>query len=92
MKAFFITEEEFEDLVRNIRDAGQRIAYGYGADIRLSEKEFAAKLAEGIGSRPINIDDVTIGLIESPCKFYPMDSIIGFSQKDGQLRGVFIKD
>jgi hypothetical protein len=90
MKAFFITEEEFENLVRNIRNAGQR--FDYGADFRLSEKEFAAELAKGIECRPINIDDVTVGLIESPCKFYPKDNIIGFSQKDGQLRGVFIKD
>jgi len=90
MKAFFITEEEFENLVRNIRDAGHRFAYG--ADLRLSEKEFAAMLAEGIESQPINIDDVTIGLIESPCKFFPIDNIIGFSQKDGRLRGVFVKE
>ena len=90
MKAFFITEEEFENLVRNIRKDGQR--FEYGADFRHSEKEVAAKLAEEIGSQPINIDDVTIGLIESPCRFYPIDNIIGFSQKDGRLRGVFVKE
>ena len=49
-------------------------------------------IAEDLKVLPVELDDVAVTEITSACRYYPKEHIVGFTQKDGELKGVFIKE
>lgn len=90
MKAYFLTETQIAGIIRHTRDE----SYKYNERLYVSnDSDLAKQITEAIdGITPIEIDDVTIREIDVPCKFYPMANIVGLSQNEGYLKGVFVKE
>lgn len=88
MKGLFFTEEQLVELARRL-DQLREDAYGYR---RYTDEELANKIFEAMHSEPFEINDISISEVNVPCKYYVRSNIVGFVQKDGILRGVFIKE
>ena len=88
MKGFFLTEEVASILVGNIREvlSDPRIA------LHQSNQEIAKDFMRQAAGEPIEINDITISEVNTPCKYYLKSNIVGFVLKRGFLMGVFIKE
>lgn len=88
MKGYFITEETMRILVRNLRKA---LLDPPGMSAQ-SDEEIAKDIIRQASGEPIEINDVSISEVNTPCKYYLKTNIVGFAQKNGFLMGVFIKE
>lgn len=86
MKGLFLTKEQLVELARSLL---REDTYGYR---RYTDEELANKIFEAMHSEPFEINDISISEVNVPCKYYVRSNIVGFVQKDGILRGVFIKE
>lgn len=88
MKAYFLTEEQIHRLI--ISGTNAALAYLDGTSDRKDIKEITdEKLREyNIVPNEISPGNCTLDV---PCRFVPIVEILGFAQRGGVLKGVFIK-
>lgn len=87
MKGYFITEDVMRVLVHNIREAM--------SDFRMasqSDGEVAKEIIRQASGEPIEVNDISISEVNTPCRYYLKSNIVGFAQKNGHIMGVFIKE
>lgn len=87
MKGYIMSEESIRDLVSNVRSAmsDYRVA-------RMRDEEIAKDIIAQMSGELIELNDISVSEVNVPCKYYVRTNIVGFVQKDGILRGVFIKE
>ena len=91
MKGYFISEEMLFNLVRNLRD-DLRNPYRAGSGARVSDEEIVKDILRESKTEPIEINDITVSMVNTPCKYYLKSNIVGFTQESGRLLGVFITE
>jgi hypothetical protein len=84
MKAYFLNKEQITALIEYGRS--ERSNY------YVSSGDLVKDVAEDLKVLPIELDEATVAEITSACRYYPKEYIVGFTQKDGELKGVFIKE
>ena len=87
MKGYFMSEELLRDLVSNVRRtmSDSRV-------VRMTNEEIAKDIIAQMSGEPIELNDISVSEVNVPCKYYVRTNIVGFVQKNGILRGVFIKE
>lgn len=84
MEAFFLNKEQITRLV----DYGRSKRTDYYS----CNDDLVKGVIEDLKAKPIELNEATVAEITSACRYYPIEHIVGFVQKDGFLRGVFIKE
>ena len=84
MEAYFLNKDQITRLIE----------YGRSnrSDYYVSSGDLAESIVNDLKARPIELDEATVAEITSACRYYPKEHIVGFVQKDGVLKGVFIKE
>ncbi len=100
MEAYILTKGQISAII----DYGISIGSSYGGGpgtrfytreegvVKIREDALADKVVEEIGAGNIVLDELDIAKLDSPCRFIPKDSIVGFTQVNGNLQGVFVKE
>ena len=88
MKAYFLTEEQIQRLI--VSGTNAALAYLDGTSKRKDIKEITN---EQLRENNIVPNEVSPGncTLDVPCRFVPIVEILGFAQREGVLKGVFIK-
>ena len=91
MKAYFLNTKQILSIIEMGQRNPERNRY-IGLDGYTKPEDLAERIAKGLDTSPIELTDTSIGELKDPCKFFPMRNIVGFVVKDGQLKGVFVKE
>lgn len=91
MKAYFLNAKQIQCLIEMGQNHPERNRFigdvGY-----MRPEDMAEKVVKELGAEPIELTEASLGELNAPCKFFPMQNIAGFVTKDGALRGVFVKE
>lgn len=84
MEAYFLNKDQITRLIE----------YGRSnrSDYYVSSGDLAEDVIKDLKAVPVELDEATVAEITSACRYYPKGHIVGFVQKDGVLKGVFIKE
>lgn len=92
MKAYLLNKEQIARLIEIGRDNSHSDRYLRPGMGYVSTDQMVDSVTKELDAEPIELDDATVSEISSPCRYFPKTHIIGFSQKDGFLKGVFVKE
>lgn len=84
MKAYFLNRDQIARIIE--------VGRSNRLNFYQSDGDLAEAVAKELKAEPIELDEVAVAEITSACRYYPKGHIIGFTQKDGDLKGVFIKE
>lgn len=84
MKAYFLNRDQ----IARIIEVGRSNRSNFYA----SDGDLAELVVKALKAEPIELDEAAVAEITSACRYYPKEHIVGFTQKDGELKGVFIRE
>lgn len=84
MKAYFLNRDQIARIIE--------VGRSNRSNFYVSDGDLADLVAKELEAEPIELDEVAVAGLPSACRYYPKEHIIGFTQKDGDLKGVFIKE
>ena len=84
MKAYFLNKDQIARIIQ--------VGRNNRSNLYTSDGDLAEAIARELKTEPIEMDEAAMAEITSACRYYPKGHIVGFVQKDGVLKGVFIKE
>lgn len=84
MKAYFLNKDQIAEIIRFGRSNR--------SNFYTSDGDLVGAVTKELKAEPIELDEAAVAEITSACRYYPKEHILGFTQKDGELKGVFIKE
>ena len=84
MKTYFLNKDQIARIIQ--------VGRSNRSNLYTSDGDLADAVTKELKAEPIELDEAAVAEITSACRYYPKEYIIGFTRKDGNLRGVFIKE